>query len=91
MEGGCECSVREEVPGSRASLDVAACVFYDVLSAEGKPQLLANLCCQHNASWLRAYEGAGVDARLAECLAAGGRGCRIEIEAAAPGGGGRRA
>jgi hypothetical protein len=90
MEGACECSVTEEAPGARAALVVSSCMFHEVLVAEGKPQLLANLCCQHNATWLDAYDAAAVRSALTQCMARGDAACRIEVEAPAGGGAGSR-
>ncbi|GBF94446.1 hypothetical protein Rsub_07260 [Raphidocelis subcapitata] len=85
MEGGCECSVREDRPGAAAALDVSSCLFHEVLAAEGKPQLLKYLCCQHNSTWLDAYEAQGVAHDMEACRARGDGACRLTIRAAGGG------
>lgn len=87
MEGACDCRIEEPTPGTRATLTTDTCLFHEVLAAEGKPQLLKHLCCQHNIKWLAAYEKQGVMSDLEQCRARGDGGCRIAVDA---GGGGKR-
>jgi hypothetical protein len=82
MEGGCACRLTEDAPARRGALHVDACLFHEVLAAEGKPQLLRHLCCQHNLTWLDAYAAQGVRSSLAECRARGDGACRIDVEGA---------
>jgi hypothetical protein len=80
MEGGCEVTVTEQAPGAKAALTVSACMFHEILAAEGAPELLRHLCCQHNAAWLDAYRGLGVASRLDQCRARGDVECVLSIE-----------
>jgi len=89
MDGACECAIKESPsppPHQSASLTVTSCMFHEVLSAEGKPHLLENLCCQHNLGWLEAYRGQGVESELGQCLARGDACCRIDIGVETKGG-----
>ena len=88
MEGACSCRIDEPAPGARAALTVDACMFHEVLSAEGEAHLLKHLCCQHNAHWLDAYRGHGVEGGLEACMARGDAKCAIGIRAGGGGGGG---
>lgn len=83
MEGGCACSVSEDAAAGRGALTVSACLFHEVLAAEGKEHLLKHLCCQHNASWLDAYGPLGVRHELAQCMARGDSACVLQVDAGA--------
>lgn len=62
-----------------AALTVDSCMVAEVLQAEGLQQLLRHFCCQHNMSWLRVYEGQGVEARLEACIGHGDSCCRMTV------------
>jgi hypothetical protein len=44
-------------------------------------QLLKFFCCQHNLTWLRAYERQGVAHELSECMARGDGSCCLRVQA----------
>jgi hypothetical protein len=91
MAGACTVAVTEAPEGGGGALEVSSCLYADVLAAEGAPHLCRFLCCQHNVSFLKAYEPYGVRAELTECAAMaaaegappGGR-CRIVVGPAEP-------
>jgi hypothetical protein len=62
-----------------ASLTVDSCLYAEVLTAEGVPQLLKAFCCQHNMSWLNTYSSQGVVSQLEACIAKGDACCRIMV------------
>lgn len=62
-----------------ASLTVDSCLYAEVLTAEGVPQLLKAFCCQHNMSWLDTYRSQGVVSQLEACIAKGDGCCRITV------------
>lgn len=63
-----------------ATLTVDSCMIAEVLQQEGVPQLLRFFCCQHNMTWLKAYEKQGVSSQLSACIAKGDSCCRITVE-----------
>lgn len=62
-----------------ASLTVDSCLYAEILTAEGVPQLLKAFCCQHNMSWLDTYSSQGVVSQLEACIAKGDSCCRITV------------
>lgn len=63
-----------------AALTVDNCMIAEVLQQEGVPQLLKFFCCQHNMTWLQAYDKQGVSSQLGACIAKGDSCCRITVE-----------
>lgn len=63
-----------------AALTVDSCMIAEVLQQEGLPQLLKYFCCQHNMTWLQAYDKQGVASHLEACIAKGDGCCRIIVE-----------
>jgi hypothetical protein len=81
MEGACEAHVQESAGG--ATLTVTSCLLHEVLTKEELPHLLQYFCCQHNMTWLGAYESQGVRHSMPSCMARGDAQCCIQVARAA--------
>lgn len=77
MASACDCKV--EAVDDSAEMVIMSCMFQEVLTQEGLPQLLRHFCCQHNIMWLDAYKPHGLLASLEKSKAKGDDVCVIKV------------